>query len=420
MKTVEFHDALPLPEFLAQLREYLLRKTLPLWLLTPVLPALAFALLAADLVPAGYWTCAGVLYVVLFAVPLWLFLYPQFRHLTRYQCRTYHPEYAYRFDYEAQTLTVTTATVTECVHFSLLTRLRRRGGFVWLERGNALTFCIREKAFPTPEALEEWVKFLRHTIRHPRQPQLETLPHQLPRVSPWKSCFIGCGIVFLVVAVLLGIGIYRNVLPWFIVPELREYRLTAPERSDLDNAVARLQQQLREKAPALAARHRPLPESTRRFLREQLGGVVVEPLEVWLEFSNGLNEQEIMPLGEPMDITAAAGLFLISRQPWFRGLSPERADCLMLLHDGAGDGYFLKLAGDAPEVYYDMQEVPGDAFRLGNLTDFLNFLADGLEQGIWTFDDNGHIHYDMENFLNFQERYIKQAENYFAPSQPFR
>ncbi|MEI3038426.1 MAG: hypothetical protein V8T90_05075 [Victivallales bacterium] len=231
-----------------------------------------------------------------------------------------------------------------------------------------------------------------------------------------KGCLIGCaglvGIVVILLVTLLGIGI--TVIPPPV--KFADIPLSAAENTELTQAFTRLDKALAEKAPGLQVKRKPL-ESAQRI---QLGNATrmkkIEALYMWHEFVSGLEDCELIPGAKVAGVEFAIDLRNMSDKPLLRMTSPRRAKAMILLHDDAGDGYFLNITPEQTGVFYDMLETPGDDAPIGSLAHFVNLIADAIEQGMWSYDQNEKLVCDEAAFKQFQNKMHPKTKDAPVPT----
>ena len=77
----------------------------------------------------------------------------------------------------------------------------------------------------------------------------------------------------------------------------------------------------------------------------------------------------------------------------------------MILHDGAGDGYFVDPTTDPARVYYSMLEDP-DPTYYGTVTEFINYIQDGFATEAFKIDDEGYLEIDDNLYAKLEEKHF--------------
>ena len=241
----------------------------------------------------------------------------------------------------------------------------------------------------------------------------------MPKTTPGrdgkaaKGCLIGCaslvGIVVILLAALLGIGIAAIPPP----VKFADMPLSVEENSELTKAFIRLDKALTAKAPVLQAKRKPLEAARRIQLDNATQTKKLEALYMWYEFVSGLEGCELIPGAEIVGVEFAANLREMSDTPLLRMTAPDRTRAMMLLHDGAGDGYFLGMTPELTGVFYEMLETPGEDGTIGSLAHFVNLIANAIEQDMWNYDKDGKIVVTDEAAEEFMSKILGNA-----PKQP--
>lgn len=122
---------------------------------------------------------------------------------------------------------------------------------------------------------------------------------------------------------------------------------------------------------------------------------------------------ELIPGAEIVGVEFAANLREMSDTPLLRMTAPDRTRATMLLHDGAGDGYFLGMTPELTGVFYEMLETPGEDGTIGSLAHFVNLIANAIEQDMWNYDKDGKIVVTDEAAEEFMSKILGNA-----PKQP--
>lgn len=226
-----------------------------------------------------------------------------------------------------------------------------------------------------------------------------------------KGCLLGCvgliGIGVILVVVLVGI-VFTSLAH---SAKFTDVLLSAGERAELTQAFARLDRVLTAKAPGLQAKRKPLEPSMRIRLGNATQTKTVEALNMWYEFVSGMEDCELIPGCNVAGIDFAVDLREKCDTPLIRMVSPDRAASLILLHDDAGDGFFLGLTPGNTGVYHDVLETPGTDDYVGSLTHFVNLIAESIEQEVWTYDKSGKLICREATFEQFQKKFFPQIRS---------
>lgn len=213
-------------------------------------------------------------------------------------------------------------------------------------------------------------------------------------------------------AIWFGIAAASVLLIWFYLPGTPKSissTLTAREKRELNNALQRLDDVLKEKAPALHANlNPPAGKAEIADLRGVLDGNTVESLEMWFQWHNGVSAApaSLLPLGEPISLRRAIlERKRIGKIPLVDGL---RKSSVKILEDGFGDGYFLDVTSSRPLVFYHMLEDPYPQYY-GTLAEFANFIADGFESEVLFLNGAGEFDYDEAKFYALEEKHLNSA-----------
>ncbi len=179
------------------------------------------------------------------------------------------------------------------------------------------------------------------------------------------------------------------------------------EYHNLTQSLDQLDAVLKSKAPAL---HQQFADGATDEqidqLRASLGGKSIHALEAWFKWHNGATEPmlELIPLGEVVSIEQAIEQRALSLQH----ASSLRANSIMILEDGAGDGYFVDLTNDPALVYYEMLEDPSPTYY-GTLTEFTKYIAEAYESGIFRVDDQAVLDYNEDEFEANEQKHHASA-----------
>jgi len=185
--------------------------------------------------------------------------------------------------------------------------------------------------------------------------------------------------------------------------------LTAREKTELTDALQRLDDVLKAKAPAIHANLNP-PASAAEIadLRAALDGNTVETLETWFQWHNGVAGMpaSLLPLGYPLSIKETINDRRIMQH--VPNADDRRKSAVKIFEDGAGDGYFLDVNSSRPLVFYDMLENPAPQYY-GTLAEFVNFIANGFESGVLFVNEAGEFDYDQAKYEAMEAKYLKTA-----------
>lgn len=323
----------------------------------------------------------------------------------------YIPEdHLYNIDVENRTLEEKTAAGKYKTSFYRFRRCRRFSGCLVLECSQTEIYFLEIDAFPSMAALDDFVTVVRQCIRDSGKSRVQVIP---PTVNPpnpgkkswWKGCLLGCGIIFLVSGLLFGILIYRVVKPLIPVPvELKDRKLAPDELAELSTAFSRLDKTLKKNAPGLIAKRKPMNPKLISRLRSSLQGKQMDDLNMWYAFFSGMDDCELVPGGRLVGIDFAIHNRELHDNPLIRMTAPFRSQSMMLLHDGAGDGYFLGITEPYHFVYWDMLEDPGMDMPMGALAVFINLIADSIEKRLWTYRPDGRMVADGKAASEFMEK----------------
>jgi|ERR1043166_6519959 hypothetical protein len=149
----------------------------------------------------------------------------------------------------------------------------------------------------------------------------------------------------------------------------------------------------------------PATENEIATLRAALNGNTVEALETWYRWHNGTTGQltDLLPLGHPLSIAEALeDRRMMQSVPFVDQL---RKNAIKLMDDGAGDGFFLDVTSTNPTVFYHMLEDPFPR-SYGTMTEFIDFIASGFEQGVLFVDKAGNFAYDDARYKSLEEAHF--------------
>lgn len=216
-------------------------------------------------------------------------------------------------------------------------------------------------------------------------------------------------------AVMISRILWRSVFGLLLLfagcgtPHSTPSTLTAREKTELEDALKRLDDVLKAKAPALHANLQP-PATAAEIadLRAALDGNTVETLEVWFQWHNGVSgpPSALLPLGYPMSLQETIDdRKMMADVPLVDGF---RKSAVTILADGSGDGFFLDVTSPQPLVFYYMLE-DGYPHYYGTLAEFVNFIADGFESGVLYVNAAGEFDYDMEQYQAKEATYLQSV-----------
>jgi hypothetical protein len=183
--------------------------------------------------------------------------------------------------------------------------------------------------------------------------------------------------------------------------------LSSAEAQALQDAFARLDRALAEKAPAIYTNLAPpAAEADIAALHAALNGSTNAVLEAWFRWHNGWTNGYIslLPLGTPISIAEALeDRKMIQSIPF---MDKVRRRSLKILDDGAGDGFFIDLTATKPVVFYQMLEEPS-LHSYGTLTELVEFVASGFERGVFFVDGQGQFDYDEKAYEEMQSQHVR-------------
>ncbi|MBK1790051.1 SMI1/KNR4 family protein [Persicirhabdus sediminis] len=180
--------------------------------------------------------------------------------------------------------------------------------------------------------------------------------------------------------------------------------MTESEISSFDDALAKLDTVMSEKAPLLHGKFAPgATDEDIAQLREALGGHEITSLEAWFRWHNGPKERflGLVPLGEVVSIKQA----IEYRESLSMAGASLRGSSVMIMEDGAGDGYFLDITSDPPRVFYEMMEDPYPTYY-GSLPEFVDFIIKGFSSEVFSEDAKGWFVEDEDRFEAFEKNYL--------------
>jgi hypothetical protein len=153
----------------------------------------------------------------------------------------------------------------------------------------------------------------------------------------------------------------------------------------------------------------PATEQEIPTLRNALNGSTIEVLEAWYKWHNGSLSQNtwLLPLGHPLTIKEALeDRKMIQAIPFVDKL---RKNSLKILDDGAGDGFFLDVTAKNPTVFYAMLEDPTPR-HYGTLVEFINFIAQGFEEGALSVEEKGDLKWDKAKYKALEKEHFKKID----------
>jgi hypothetical protein len=186
--------------------------------------------------------------------------------------------------------------------------------------------------------------------------------------------------------------------------------LTPGDSQALTASFARLEKALAARAPSLLTNFAPAASSIEiTNLRSALGGVKIDALEAWFGWRNGTTNRGafLLPLGRPLSITEAIEDRKMIRDVPF--VDKLRKSSIMIMEDGAGDGFLLDITTTNPVVFYHMLEDPTPQ-SYGTLAEFVNFIASGFEQKILFLDENGKVTENEGKYQAFEDAHFKSIK----------
>lgn len=199
---------------------------------------------------------------------------------------------------------------------------------------------------------------------------------------------------------LIGCGSKKVTYPDVTMPP--------SDREALIAALDRIDVALAEKTPTLASfLNDGATDEEIEHLRQALGGAINEPLEIWFRWHNGSSQPglALLPVGGLISLEDAIRIKeMESRIPLIPGY---RRNAIKVLDDHAGDGYFLDLTADEPDIFYDMLEdrtPPSE--RQASLTDLATFIAICFERGLIFQDEFGLLDYDEDSYFKFESEFF--------------
>lgn len=183
--------------------------------------------------------------------------------------------------------------------------------------------------------------------------------------------------------------------------------LTVQQQNALNARLAELDRTLKEKAPFIFAKLAP-PATDEQLseLRAALGGAQIQSLETWYQWRNGCEGVNtlILPLGRMLSISEALDDRKMIQDIPFVG--SKRKGALMILEDGAGDGFFLDIASPNPRVFYHMLEDPYPR-DYGTMQQFVTFITQVYAAELASEEDNGMVVFDLDRYEKLESNYLK-------------
>ena len=189
---------------------------------------------------------------------------------------------------------------------------------------------------------------------------------------------------------------------------LSNQTLSIANRDDLSKKLNKLDSVLQNVSPSVYARLLPpADEDSINALREGLGGVQNDYLELWFTWHNGSTggSAGLLPLGGAHTIAEAIADRQLNRS--IPGLMPRRHRDIKLLDDGAGDGFFLDLSSPRGNVYYEMLEDPFPQ-SYGSFSQFLDFLYAVHAAGIAEINSRGVVVFDEVAYRALEARHFAE------------
>ncbi len=191
-------------------------------------------------------------------------------------------------------------------------------------------------------------------------------------------------------------------------PKTQKRVVIPQEKETLNAGFAKLETVLKEKVLFIHSKlGEPAGEKDIAELREGLGGVEVQCLELWYKWHNGSadNLTDILPLGKMLSISESLeDRELIQKVPF---VDPKRKRAIKILEDPAGDGFFLDISGSSPRVFHHMLEDPFPR-DYGTLEDFVGFIAEVHSSGVASMTENGIVDFDLEKYGKIESDYLSK------------
>lgn len=186
--------------------------------------------------------------------------------------------------------------------------------------------------------------------------------------------------------------------------------LTLPEAQALADSFERLEKVLASKAAAIHTNLAPsATDADIAALRASLNGNTNAVLEAWFRWHNGATNRSasLLPLGHPLSITETLEeRKMMQRIPFVDKL---RKSAVKILDDGAGDGFFVDVTTAQPAVFYHMLEDPTPR-SYGTMTEFVNFIAAGFENGVLYISAAGDFAYDEKKYEALEAEHFKAIQ----------
>lgn len=179
---------------------------------------------------------------------------------------------------------------------------------------------------------------------------------------------------------------------------------------DLQNALQSLDQIIKDKAQSLhdnladGATDKQIVE-----LQSEFNNEITPCIEQWFRWRNGSIKQfsEIIPLGELVSIEQVVEYRNQLKNSGLKRIL--RFNSVLLLEDGAGDGYFVDLQRSPPEVYYEMLEDPTPTYY-GTMFEFVRYITEGYKSGVFSIDDDGELECNDELFERYEESHLEKTD----------
>ena len=192
------------------------------------------------------------------------------------------------------------------------------------------------------------------------------------------------------------------------IPDLKlsNQTLTNANLEDLGNKLNELDTVLQNVSPKVHARLLPpADDDSIRALREALGDIQNDYLELWFTWHDGSTggSAGLLPLGGALTSSEAIADRELNRS--IPGLMPRRHHDIKLLDDGAGDGFFLDLSSPHGNVYYEMLEDPFPQ-SYGNFSQFLDFLHAVHKAGIADINPRGVVVFDESAYRSLEANHF--------------
>lgn len=200
--------------------------------------------------------------------------------------------------------------------------------------------------------------------------------------------------------------------PAMPIPDLplQDQKLSGSERDALRQKLDELDGAIQQTSPDVFVRLLP-PADTQSIddLRESLGGVQNDYLELWFSWHNGSTggSAGLLPLGSA--ITSAEAIADRDMTRSVPGAMAHRRRDIKLLEDAAGDGFFLDLSSATGEVYYEMLEDPFPR-SYGSFAEFLDFLHAVHSAGIAQINPRGVVVFDEAAYQSLETEHFAKID----------